>query len=123
MQHIILSRKFTTKKNFNKYHQIISLKLILTSTWIDVRSSNKSLLFTKRLLLKWVLLRKLKQSTRKSSKTAQYNLDRQTAKDFAFSSGNVSKHEFLFGKDNFLENKQAKKAAGVKTLEYFPLEK
>ena len=30
---------------------------------------------------------------------AQYNLDRQTAKIFALSSGNVSKYEFLTGKD------------------------
>ena len=30
---------------------------------------------------------------------AQYNLDRQTAKIPALSSGNVSKYEFLTGKD------------------------
>ena len=30
---------------------------------------------------------------------AQYDLHRQTAKIFAFSSGNVSKYEFLTGKD------------------------
>ena len=30
---------------------------------------------------------------------AQYNLDRQTAKVSALSSGNVSKYEFLSGKD------------------------
>ena len=30
---------------------------------------------------------------------AQYNLDRQTAKTSALSSGNVSKYEFLTGKD------------------------
>ena len=30
---------------------------------------------------------------------AQYNLDRQTAKISVLSSGNVSKHEFLTGKD------------------------
>ena len=30
---------------------------------------------------------------------AQYNLDRQNAKIFALSSGNVSKYEFLTGKD------------------------
>ena len=32
-------------------------------------------------------------------KKAQYNLDTQTAKIFALSSGNVSKCEFLIGKD------------------------
>ena len=30
---------------------------------------------------------------------AQYNLDKQTAKIFALSSGNLSKFEFLTGKD------------------------
>ena len=30
---------------------------------------------------------------------AQYNLDKQTAKIFALSSGNVSKFDFLTGKD------------------------
>ena len=30
---------------------------------------------------------------------AQYHLDRQTAKIYALSSGNVSKSEFLIGKD------------------------
>ena len=30
---------------------------------------------------------------------AQYNLDRQTAKSSALSSGNVNKYEFLIGKD------------------------
>ena len=35
---------------------------------------------------------------------AQQNLDRQTAKISALSSGNVSKHEFLTGKDVLLEN-------------------
>ena len=30
---------------------------------------------------------------------AQYNLDKQTAKIFALSAGNVSKFEFLTGKD------------------------
>ena len=35
---------------------------------------------------------------------AQQNLDRQTAKISALSSGNVSKDEFLTGKDVLLEN-------------------
>ena len=34
---------------------------------------------------------------------AQYNLDRQNAKISALSSGNVSKYEFLTGKDVLLE--------------------
>ena len=47
-----------------------------------------------------------KQSTTTSSKTkAQYNLDIQTAKISALSSGNVSKYEFLTGKDDFTQKK------------------
>ena len=43
---------------------------------------------------------KLKQSIKKIEQNkAQYNLDKQTAKIFALSSGNVSKFEFLTGKD------------------------
>ena len=34
---------------------------------------------------------------------AQYNLDQQIAKIFSLSSGNVSKYEFLTGKDILLE--------------------
>ena len=40
---------------------------------------------------------------------AQYNLDRQTAKIFALSSGTVSKYEFLPGKDVLPENNLARK--------------
>ena len=42
---------------------------------------------------------------------AQYVLDRQTAKISALSSGNVSKYEFLSGKDVLPEKKLAQKAA------------
>ena len=48
---------------------------------------------------------------------AQYNLDRQTAKIFALSSsGNVSKYEFLTGKDVLPE-------AALKRFEYSPFGK
>ena len=40
--------------------------------------------FKKTLLQKWLLVRKLKQSITESSKTNQYDLDRQTTKVSAF---------------------------------------
>ena len=43
---------------------------------------------------------KIKTINNKSKQNkAQYNLDRQTAKISALSAGNVSKYEFLTGKD------------------------
>ena len=48
---------------------------------------------------------------------AQYNLDRQTAKIFASSSANVSKYEFLTGKDVLPEKDLLEKAA-MKRFEY-----
>ena len=52
---------------------------------------------------------------------AQYNLVRQTAKIFALSSGNVSKSEFLTGKDVLPEKELLGKAATLKRFEYSPL--
>ena len=54
---------------------------------------------------------------------AQYNLDRQTAKSCALSSGNVSKYEFLTGKDVIVKKDLLEKAAILKRLEYSPLGK
>ena len=51
---------------------------------------------------------------------ARYNLDRQTAKISALSSGNVSKYEFLTGKDVLSEKDLLEKAAAVKRVEYLP---
>ena len=45
---------------------------------------------------------------------AQYNLDRQTAKISALSSGNVSKYEFLTGKDVLPEKDLLEKVAAIK---------
>ena len=45
----------------------------------------------------------------------QYKLDRQTAKISALSSGNVSKYEFLTGKDVLSEKYLTEKAATLKT--------
>ena len=54
---------------------------------------------------------------------AQYNLDRQTANISALTSGNISKYEFLTGKDVLTEKGLLEKAAGLKRFEYSPLGK
>ena len=54
---------------------------------------------------------------------AQYNLDRQTAKISDLSSANISKYEFLTGKDVLPEKDLLEKAAGLKRFEYSPLDK
>ena len=54
---------------------------------------------------------------------AQYDLDRQTAKISALSSGNVSKYEFLTGKDVLPKKDLLEKAATMKRFEYSPLGK
>ena len=54
---------------------------------------------------------------------AQYNLDRQTAKISALSSGNVSKYEFLTGKDVLPEKDLLEKAAAIKRFQYSSLGK
>ena len=46
----------------------------------------------------------------------QYNLDRQTAKISALSSGNVSKYEFLTGKDVLPEKDLLEKAVIKKKI-------
>ena len=51
---------------------------------------------------------------------AQYNLDRQTAKLSALSSGNISKIELLTSKDVLPEKNLLQKAATMKRFEYSP---
>ena len=48
---------------------------------------------------------------------AQHNLDRQTSKISALSSRNVSKYEFLTGKDVLPEKNLLGKAAAMKKIE------
>ena len=50
---------------------------------------------------------------------AQYNLDRQTPKMSALSSGNVSKHEFMTSKDVLPEKNLLEKAATTKRFGIF----
>ena len=54
---------------------------------------------------------------------AQHHLDRQTAKISVLSSGNVSKYEFLIGKDVLPKKDLLEKAATIKRFEYLPLAK
>ena len=48
----------------------------------------------------------------------QYNLDRQTDKISALSSGHVSKYDFLIGKDILAKENFIQKVAGIKRFEY-----
>ena len=52
---------------------------------------------------------------------AQYNLDRQTGKVSALSSGSFTNYEFLNGKDVLPEKDLQEKAAALKIFEYSPL--
>ena len=54
---------------------------------------------------------------------SQNDLDRQTAKISALWSGNVSKYEFLTGKDDLPEKVLLEIAATMKRFEYSPLGK
>ena len=54
---------------------------------------------------------------------AQYNLDRQAAKSYDLSSGNVSKYEFLTRRDVLQENYLLEKSAVIKRFEYCLLDK
>ena len=67
---------------------------------------------------------KIKAINNKIEQTkAQYNLDRQTPKMSALSSGNVSKYEILTGKDDLSEKDLSEKAATINRFEYSPLGK
>ena len=54
---------------------------------------------------------------------AQSDLDRQTAKISALSSGNVSKYEFLTGKDVLPEKGLLEQTIELKRFQYFLLDK
>ena len=51
-------------------------------------------------------------------KKSQYDLDRQTAKISALSSGNVRTYEFLTKKDVLLQKDLLEKAAAIKRFKY-----
>ena len=70
------------------------------------------------------IVEKIKGIKNKIEQTkAQHNLDRQTAKISALPSENVSKYEFLTGKDVLLEKGLLEKAAAIKRFKYSPLGK
>ena len=65
------------------------------------------------------IIEKIKTTdTRIERNKAQYNLDGQTAKIHALSSENVSKYEFLTGKDVFPEEDLLEKVATVNRFKY-----
>ena len=69
-------------------------------------------------------MRKIKRIDNKVKQNkAKYDLDRQTAKIFALSSGTVRKYEFLTDKGVLLEKDLLEKAATMKKFEYSPLGK
>ena len=75
-------------------------------------------------LIKISISEKIKTIDKKIKQNkAQYDLDRQTAKISALSSGNVSKCEFLTGNDALPEKDLLEKATALKRFEYFALGK
>ena len=63
-------------------------------------------------------MRKSKQSMANQAKKTQYNLVSQTNNISSLSSGNVSKYEFLPGKELLTVQGLLEKAAALKRLEY-----
>ena len=64
---------------------------------------------------------KIKKIDNKIEQTKSlYDLDKQTAKNSALSSGNVSKYELLTGEDVLSEKGPLENAATIKKFEYSP---
>ena len=71
-----------------------------------------------KIIIKMSISEKIKAVNNKIVQTkAQFNLDRQITKISALSSGNVSKYEFLTGKDILSEKELLQKAGAIKRLE------
>ena len=67
-------------------------------------------------------MKKIKKKKNKIEQNkSQRDLDKQTAKVSALSSGNVGKYEFFTGKDDLPEKYLLKKATTIKRFEYSPL--
>ena len=74
------------------------------------------------LIIKMTVSKKVKTVDNKIEQNkAQYDLDRQNAKVSASSSANVTKYEFLTGKDVLPEKDLLEKAATIKRFEYSTL--
>ena len=68
--------------------------------------------------MKMSISEKLKEINNKIKQNkAQYDLDKQTTKISAVSSGNVTEYEFLTGKDVLPEKTLLEKAATIKRFE------
>ena len=84
----------------------------------------QSIMIQEELIIKMSNSEKIKAINNKiEQRKAQYNLDRQTTKLFALSSVNISKQEFLTGKDVLPEKELLEKPAAIKRFEYSPLGK
>ena len=69
--------------------------------------------------MKMSISEKIKAINNKTDQNqAQYNLDRKTPKISTLSSGNVSKYEFLNGKDVLSEKNLLEKSSTIKRFEY-----
>ena len=70
-----------------------------------------------------IISEKIKKNQKKKieENKAQYKKDRETAKIFAFSSGDVSKYKFSNGRDILHKKDLLEKAVAIKRFEYFPL--
>ena len=74
------------------------------------------------LIIKMTVSKKVKTVDNKIEQNkAQYDLDRQNANVSASSSANVTKYEFLTGKDVLPEKDLLEKAATIKRFEYSTL--
>ena len=70
-----------------------------------------------------IISEKIKKNQKKKieENKAQYKKDRETAKIFALSSGDVSKYKFSNGRDILHKKDLLEKAVAIKRFEYFPL--
>ena len=69
--------------------------------------------------MKMSISEKIKAINNKTDQNqAQYNLDRKTPKISTLSSGNVSKYEFLNGKDVLFEKDLLERSSTIKRFEY-----
>ena len=87
-----------------------------------LRSGNPLKLRKNLLYYKMTFSEKIKTMNNKIEQSkVQYDLDIQTANIAAFSSGNISKHEFLTHKDVLPEKHLLEKAGTIIRFEYSPL--
>ena len=76
------------------------------------------------IIIKITVSEKVKTIDNKTEQNeAQYDLDRQTAKISALSTGNLRKYEFITARDVLPEKDLLEKAAALKIFEYSPLGK